>query len=147
MHRDAAPRHHQVDRLIVLRLGEPHRLLVEQHARLAQAGAEAGEIFQRADAAVDVDGGVGFGVAGILDRDAFVLGAVGSERIGDRTEQLRARSIVQCAQGPLPLLARKRERAPRDRRPWREAVAIISPLTGSTSEVSTPSPRVQRPET
>ena len=111
MHCDAAARHHQVDRLIVLRLGEPHRLLGQQHARLAQPRAEPGKIFQRADAAVDVDRSVGFGVAGILDGDGFVFGAVGRERIGDRAKQLRALGIAQRAQGPLPLLACEGERA------------------------------------
>jgi len=53
---DATARHHQVNGLIVLGLGEPHRLLIEQHARVAQPGTEPGVIFERADAAVDVDG-------------------------------------------------------------------------------------------
>src|SRR5438270_430279 len=51
---DAAARHHQMNGLVILGLGEPHRLFVEQHAR----ATESGVIFQRADAAVDVDGRV-----------------------------------------------------------------------------------------
>ena len=63
MHGDTAARHHQMYGLIVLRLGEPHRLFIEQRTRLAQPGAEAGVIFEGADATVDVDRGVHFGIA------------------------------------------------------------------------------------
>jgi len=70
--------------LVVLRLGEADRLLVEQHARVAETRAETGIIFQRADAAVDVDRRVHLGVAGVGDRDLLVAGAVGDEHVGDR---------------------------------------------------------------
>ena len=96
---------------IVLRLGEPHRLLVEQHARVAEPRAEPRVIFQRADAAVDVDRGVDLGVAGIGDRDPFVFRAVGDEHVGDGADELRPLGIAHAAQRPLPLPAGESERA------------------------------------
>ncbi len=109
VHGDAAPRHHQMDRLIVLRLGQPHRLLVEQHLCFAEPGAEPRVVFQRADAAVDVDRGVDLGVAGIRDRDAFILGAVGGEHIGDGAEQFRPLGVVQCGERGVAVPAREGE--------------------------------------
>ncbi len=79
MHGDAVARHQHMDGLEVFGLGQPHRLLVEQRLGRAQPRAEAGVIFQRADAAVDVDGGVDLGVAGIGDCDVFIARAVGDQ--------------------------------------------------------------------
>ena len=97
--------------LIVLGLGKPHRLFVEQHARVAEAGAEPGIVFQRADAAVDVDRGIHLGVAGIRDGDFLVARAVGDEHVGDRADELAALGVGHAAQAALPLLARELERA------------------------------------
>ena len=96
--------------LIVLGLGEPHRLFVEQHARVAQPGAEPRVIFQRADAAVDIDGRVGLGVAGIGDGDVLVARAVGGQHVGHRAHELAALGIAHVAQAALPLLACEGER-------------------------------------
>ena len=107
---DAAARHHQVNGLIVLGLGEPHRLLIEQHARVAQPGAEPGVIFERADAAVDVDRRVGLGVAGIGDGDVLVTRAVGDEHVGHGADQLAALGVAHRSQTALPLRAGEFER-------------------------------------
>ncbi len=107
--RHAAPRHQQVDGLVVLGLGEPHRLFVEQRARVAQARPEPRVVFERADAAVDVDRRVDLGVAGIGDGDRLVARAVGGQDIGDRADQLgplgiahgrAARPARGCARTP-----------------------------------------------
>ena len=108
---NASARQHQVNGLIVLRLGEPHRLFVEQRVRIAQAGTEAGVVFKRADAAVDVDRRVGLGVAGIGDGDLFVAGAVRRQHVGDGADELAALGIAQRSQTGLALLARECERA------------------------------------
>ena len=96
--------------LVVLGLGEPHRLFVEQHARLAQPGAEPGVVFERADAAVDVDCRVGLGVAGIGDGDLLVARAVGGQHVGHRADELATLGITHRSQAALPVLAREVER-------------------------------------
>ena len=99
-----------MDRLIVLRLGEPHRLLVKERTRLAEPGRKPRVIFQRTDATVDIDRRIGFSVARIGNRDRFVLGAVRHEHIGDRADQLGARRIAHVAQRALPFPSCERER-------------------------------------
>src|ERR671937_481349 len=56
-------------------------------AGLASTGTEAGIVFQRTDAAVDVDRRVRFRVAGIGDGDRFIACAVGGEHVGDRADE------------------------------------------------------------
>ena len=107
---DAAARHHQVNGLIVLGLGEPYRLFIEQHARVAEPGAEPGVILQRADPAVDIDGGIGLGVAGIGDGDVFVAHAVGDKHIGHRADELAPLGVAHRSQTALPLRAGEFER-------------------------------------
>jgi hypothetical protein len=111
MHGDAAARQHKVNGLIVLRLGEPHRLFIEQHAGVTKAGAEPGIIFQRPDAAVDIDRRIALGIAGVGNRDLLVTGAVRREHIGDGTDKLCPLGVTHATQVPLPAPARKRERA------------------------------------
>src|SRR5215831_9749928 len=101
----------KVDGLIVLSLGEPHRLFVEQHARIAQPATESGVIFQRADAAVDVDRRVRLGVAGIGDGDLLIARAVSDQHVGHGADELAALGIAQASQAALPLLAREFERS------------------------------------
>ena len=108
---DAAARRHQVDGLIVLSLGEPHRLFVEQHARIAQPATESGVIFQRADAAVDVDRRVRLGVAGIGDGDLLIARAIGNQHVGHGADEVAALGVAQVSQAALPLLAREFERS------------------------------------
>jgi hypothetical protein len=107
---DAAARRHQVDGLVVLGLGEPHRLFVEQHARIAQPATESGVIFQRADAAVDVDGRVHLGVAGIGDGHIFIASAVGDQHVGDGADELAALGVAQVPQPALAFAAGEFER-------------------------------------
>jgi len=109
--RGAAPRHQQVDGLVILRLGEPHRFLIEQRARVAEPCTEAREIFQRADAAVDIDRRVRFGVAGIGDGDLFVARAVRGEHVGNGAEQLCPLGVAHGAQAALAVLAGKFQRS------------------------------------
>ena len=90
MHGDAAARRQHVDGLIILRLGKPHRLVVDHHAGVAERGAEPRVIFQGADAAVDIDRGVDLGVAGIGDGDRFVARALGRQHVGNGADQLGA---------------------------------------------------------
>ena len=108
---DAAARHHQVDGLVVLGLGEPHRLLVEQRARIAQPAAESGVIFQRADAAVDVDRRVRLGITGIGDGDVLIARAVGDQHVGDGADELAALGVAQVPQPALAFAAGEFERA------------------------------------
>src|SRR5262249_45514892 len=108
---DAAARHHEMNGLVILSLGEPYWLFVEQRAGVAEAAAEPGVIFQRADATVDVDRRIRLGVAGIDDGDVFVARAVGDQHVGDSTDELAALGVAQTAQAALPVLAREVERS------------------------------------
>ena len=110
MHGDAVTRRQQMDGLKIFRLREPHRLLVEQESRGAERAAKPRIIFHGADAAVDVDRGVDFGVAGIRDRDRFIFRAIGDQHVGDRADQLGALGKGQRTQGRPAALARMIER-------------------------------------
>src|SRR5207248_7113605 len=110
VHGNAAARHHQVYRLIILGLGQSRRLVVDERMGVAQPGAEPGIIFQRADTAVDVDRRVRLGVAGIGDGDGFIARAVRDQDVGDYADELSSRGIAQPPQRTLAFAAREFER-------------------------------------
>ena len=106
MNGHALDRHREVHRLEGLVAGEAVETAVAQIARLAERFAKAGEELHRADAAVDVDGGVGLGVAGIGQRGLEIAVAVGAKGVGDFLEQPGALSEAQSAQRRPSGLAR-----------------------------------------
>ena len=145
VHGDAVARRQQMMAWKFSALASRTGFSVEQGFGRAEAGAEPGVIFQRADAAVDVDRRVDLGVAGIGDGDLFVARAVGDEHVGDGAQQLGAFGVIERAQGRPAALARVRAAPPCDRAPVALAVASTLPLVGSMSSVSVPCPRDHRP--
>jgi hypothetical protein len=111
VHGDAAARHHQVNGLIILRLGESHGLFIEQRTRITEPRAETRIVFERADAAIDVDRRVRFRVAGIGDGDRFIPCAVCGEHVGDGADELGSLGVAQATQAALAFSAREFERS------------------------------------
>src|SRR6516162_10990499 len=96
--RDTAPWYQQVDRLKILRLCEARRFLVDERLGATERLTEPGVIFQRANAAVDVDRCIDLGVARVGDSDFLVARAIGSKHVGYRTQKLCPLSVTQRPQ-------------------------------------------------
>ena len=94
MHRDTAPWYQEVDRLKILRLRQAHRFFVDERLGATERRTEPGIIFQRADAAVDVDRCIDLGVARVGDSDFLVARAIGSKHVGYRTQKLCPLSVT-----------------------------------------------------
>ena len=111
MYGHAVPRREQMDCLVVFSFGQPHRLAVDECFCLAERRAEPRIIFQRPNAAVDVDCRIRLCVAGIGDRNLFIARAVRRQHFRDRAEHLRTRGVIECAQRRATFLTREFQRA------------------------------------
>ena len=82
MDRHTAPRYQHVDRLEIFRLCKTHRLVVDEGLGITERRTEPSVKFQRADATVDIDRGIDFGVAGVGDSNFLIARAIGDEDLG-----------------------------------------------------------------
>ena len=95
---DSIERHANVQALEVLVARQTHGGSDAQQMCVAQLAADFREVLQRADGAIDVDHGIGFGVAGIPACDLEPLVATSGQGVGNLAQQLRPLRVTQFAQ-------------------------------------------------